>query len=319
MSQSQYFSEINDEDFRDIVITDADFGVIDDRGVAYNNQNPAVFTGVIEIEEVMPEERPRANGQPIVLRDVPTVTIETEFRQPVQHMLSRDENAGHPTATLQMTAEIEPAASTENGQEPIQALADSEEEAEEAEGEEEAAEEAEEAGVVVLIAAEDGNEVELNLSEILALERASEQQQREIVEQNITEAISVQTQTQDAEIEPEPVARPVHPTVRFRGRRGIHRVRYVRERPEPVRDAVLRGNRRQQAKPHDISPYDRAAFEEMHSASQEKLHQLRSTHGLHTEVMTEHAWTLMKKTHAGVREFMKKYDPPEPLALEPRL
>ncbi|XP_039677784.1 uncharacterized protein LOC120572513 [Perca fluviatilis] len=191
----------------------------------------------------MSEERPRANGQPIVLRDVPTVTIETEFRQPVQHMQSRDENAGHPSATLQMTAEIEPAASTENGQEPIQALADSEEEAEEAEGEEEAAEEAEVDGVVVLKAVEDGNEVELNLSEILALERASEQQ-REIVEQNITETISLQTQTQDAEIEPEPVARTTRPTVRFRGRRGIHRVRYVRERPEPgpelfkVEDAV---------------------------------------------------------------------------------
>ena len=126
-----FLTEINDEDFRDIVITDDDFGrlfipfnalcikvinnwsyvvfslpkgVIDDRGVAYNNQNPAVFTGVIEIEEVMPEERPRANGQPIVLRDVPTVTIETEFRQPVQHMQSRDENAGHPSATLQMPA-----------------------------------------------------------------------------------------------------------------------------------------------------------------------------------------------------------------------
>ncbi|XP_039641363.1 uncharacterized protein LOC120548922 [Perca fluviatilis] len=268
MIQSQYFSEINDEDFRDIVITDVDFGVIDDRGVAYNNQNPAVFTGVIEIEEVMSEERPRANGQPIVLRDVPTVTIETEFRQPVQHMQSRDENAGHPSATLQMTAEIEPAASTENGQEPIQALADSEEEAEEAEVD----------GVVVLKAVEDGNEVELNLSEILALERASEQQ-REIVEQNITETISLQTQTQDAEIEPEPVRQD--PTV-------------------PL--------------PHDICPMTGIAFEEMHSASQEKLHQLRSTHGLHTEVMTEHAWTLMKKTHAGVREFMKKYDPPEPLA-----
>ncbi|XP_039681980.1 uncharacterized protein LOC120575328 [Perca fluviatilis] len=66
--------------------------------------------------------------------------------------------------------------------------------------------------------------------------------------------------------------------------------------------------------PHDICPMTGIAFEEMHSASQEKLHQLRSTHGLHTEVMTEHAWTLMKKTHAGVREFMKKYDPPEPLA-----
>ena len=67
-------------------------------------------------------------------------------------------------------------------------------------------------------------------------------------------------------------------------------------------------------RPHDICPMTGIAFEEMHSASQEKLHQLRSTHGLHTEVMTEHAWTLMKKTHAGVREFMKKYDPPEPLA-----
>ncbi|XP_039633306.1 histone acetyltransferase KAT6B-like [Perca fluviatilis] len=197
----------------------------------------------------MPEERPRANGQPIVLRDVPTVTIETEFRQPVQHMQSRDENAGHPTATLQMTAEIEPAASTENGQEPIQALADSEEEAEEEEEEEEEeaeVEEAEEDGVVVLNAAEDGDEVELNLSEILALERASEQQQQEIVEQNITETVSVQTQPQDMEIEPEPVARTSRPPVRFRGRRGIHRVRYVRERPEPVRDAVLRGNRRHQ-------------------------------------------------------------------------
>ena len=50
---------------------------------------------------------------------------------------------------------------------------------------------------MVLKAVEDGNEVELNLSEILALERASEQQ-REIVEQNITENISLQNQTQDA-------------------------------------------------------------------------------------------------------------------------
>ncbi|XP_055370498.1 uncharacterized protein LOC114869276 isoform X2 [Betta splendens] len=55
-------------------------------------------------------------------------------------------------------------------------------------------------------------------------------------------------------------------------------------------------------------------FERMHVETQERLTELRSEYGLRVITMKEHNWDLLKKSHQGVKAFLKAYKAPEPLA-----
>ncbi|XP_029975791.1 uncharacterized protein LOC115408984 [Salarias fasciatus] len=66
--------------------------------------------------------------------------------------------------------------------------------------------------------------------------------------------------------------------------------------------------------PHETCPLTGKPFEELYTASEEKLHRLRSVYGLQTCVIWEHEWLEMKKSDPRVGEFLKEFDPPEPLS-----
>ncbi|KAF0022459.1 hypothetical protein F2P81_025272 [Scophthalmus maximus] len=65
--------------------------------------------------------------------------------------------------------------------------------------------------------------------------------------------------------------------------------------------------------PHETCPLTGKPFEELHALCKEKLQTLRSVHGLRVFVMREHEWLQMTKSNPVVQDFLKRYNPPQPL------
>ncbi|KAF0021975.1 hypothetical protein F2P81_025772 [Scophthalmus maximus] len=63
--------------------------------------------------------------------------------------------------------------------------------------------------------------------------------------------------------------------------------------------------------PHKTCPLTGKPFEELHALCEEKLQTLR---GLRVFVMREHECLQMKKSNPAVQDFLKRYNPPQPLS-----
>ena len=65
---------------------------------------------------------------------------------------------------------------------------------------------------------------------------------------------------------------------------------------------------------HETCPLTERLFEELHVVCEEKLQTLQSAHGIKVIVTRQHRWAEVKKSHQGLKEFLKHYKAPQPLS-----
>ncbi|XP_049421984.1 uncharacterized protein LOC125882246 [Epinephelus fuscoguttatus] len=66
--------------------------------------------------------------------------------------------------------------------------------------------------------------------------------------------------------------------------------------------------------PHDICPLTGRPFDELHASTVARIQMLESVHGLKVNVMREHNWLELKKSHPPLRDFLKRAKTPRPLS-----
>ncbi|XP_044041082.1 uncharacterized protein LOC122870739 [Siniperca chuatsi] len=64
---------------------------------------------------------------------------------------------------------------------------------------------------------------------------------------------------------------------------------------------------------HDTCPLTCRPFGQLQTHCEEKLRELEATHKVKL-IMREHTWRMMKKSHQGLKEFLKQYNAPQPLS-----
>ncbi|KAL7402253.1 hypothetical protein ABVT39_011957 [Epinephelus coioides] len=67
-------------------------------------------------------------------------------------------------------------------------------------------------------------------------------------------------------------------------------------------------------RPHDTCPLTGRPFDELHASTVARIQTLESVNGLKVNVMREHDWLELKKSHPPLRDFLKRAKTPRPLS-----
>lgn len=66
--------------------------------------------------------------------------------------------------------------------------------------------------------------------------------------------------------------------------------------------------------PQDTCPLTGRPFNELHTSTVERIQTLESVHIVKVNVMREHDWLELKKSHRALRDFLEVIKPPQPLS-----